>query len=37
VATFRRPVGAKSRQPRDVQLEVYEFLANKFGPKSGGK
>jgi 5-methylcytosine-specific restriction endonuclease McrA len=25
------------RQPRDVQLEVYEFLARKFGPKSANK
>lgn len=25
------------RQPRDVQLEVHEFLATKFGAKPGGK
>jgi hypothetical protein len=25
------------RQPRDVQQEVYEFLAKKFGHKPGGK
>lgn len=25
------------RQPRDVQLQVYEFLAKKFGAKPGGK
>jgi len=25
------------RQPRNVQQEVYEFLAKKFGPKTGPK
>jgi len=24
------------RQPRDVQMEVHDFLAKKFGKKSGG-
>lgn len=28
-------MGLIRRQPRDVQLEVYEFLAKKFGPKPG--
>jgi HNH endonuclease len=29
-------MGLIRRQPRDVQLEVYEFLAKKFGAKPGG-
>ena len=38
VPTSRDAISAMAlirRQPRDVQLEVYEFLANKFGKKSG--
>lgn len=40
VPTSRDAISAMAlirRQPRDVQLEVYEFLAKKFGAKSGGK
>jgi hypothetical protein len=36
VPTSRDAISAMAlirRQPRDVQLEVYEFLAKKFGPK----
>lgn len=29
-------MGLIRRQPRDVQQEVYEFLAKKFGKKPGG-
>ena len=37
VPTSRDAISALAlirRQPRDVQLEVYEFLVKKFGPKS---
>ena len=40
VPTSRDAISAMAlirRQPRDVQLEVYEFLAKKFGTKPGGK
>lgn len=40
VPTSRDAISAMAlirRQPRDVQQEVYEFLAKKFGKKSGGK
>ncbi|MBX3393784.1 MAG: HNH endonuclease [Phycisphaerae bacterium] len=40
VPTSRDAISAMAlirRQPRDVQLEVYEFLAKKFGAKPGGK
>lgn len=40
VPTARDAINAMAlirRQPRDVQQEVYEFLAKKFGKKSGGK
>lgn len=40
VPTSRDAINAMAlirRQPRGVQLEVYEFLAKKFGPKPGGK
>lgn len=30
-------MGLIRRQPRNVQLEVYEFLAKKFGPKARAK
>lgn len=38
VPTSRHAISAMvliRQQPRDVQLEVYEFLAKKFGPKPG--
>lgn len=40
VPTSRDAISAMAlirRQPRDVQLEIYEFLAKKFGIKPGGK
>lgn len=40
VPTSRDAISAMAlirRQPRDVQLEVYEFLAKKFGPKPESK
>lgn len=39
VPTSRDAISAMAmirRQPRNVQLEVYEFLAKKFGTNSGG-
>ncbi|MGE0301173.1 MAG: HNH endonuclease [Phycisphaerales bacterium] len=36
VPTSREAISAMGlirRQPRNVQLEVYEFLAKKFGPR----
>lgn len=40
VPTSRDAISAMAlirRQPRDVQQEVYEFLAKKFSKESGGK
>lgn len=40
VPTSRDAISAMAlirRQPRDVQQEVYKFLAKKFGPKPGKK